>query len=72
MGFYKTAFLGFFIPLILTLCMMTYIIYNTNKSQDFPPSISSCPDYYSLNHEGKCIMEDTTLSGSKDPNGSNT
>ena len=66
MGFYKTAFLGFLIPLILTLAMMTYIIYNTNKSQEYPPTISSCPDFYSLNHEGHCVIESDVYTSNKD------
>ena len=66
MGFYKSVFLGFSLLLIITLIVITYILSNRNKSQLFPPTLSSCPDFYSLSNEGKCVMESAVYSNSSD------
>lgn len=57
MGFYKNAFIGTVVSLILTLALMAYILSNQTKSQVFPATLSSCPDFYSLSKDGKCMME---------------
>jgi hypothetical protein len=62
MGFYKNAFTGFSVLLGVILLVMTYILMNRNKTQLFPPSVSACPDFYSLNDTGDCIMETSVYS----------
>ena len=62
MGFYKSAFIGFTVQLVILLAIMAYILLNMNKSQQFPATISECPDFYSLNNESNCIMETSVYS----------
>lgn len=57
MGFYKNAIIGFTIQLVILLGIMAYILSNKNKSQEFPPTLSPCPDYYSLNNNGDCLTQ---------------
>ena len=66
MGFYKNAFTGFSVLLIVILLIMTYILMNRNKTQLFPPSVSACPDFYSLNDAGNCIIETSVYSNTTD------
>lgn len=62
MGFYKSAFVGFTVQLLILLAIMAYILSNMNKNQQFPASISNCPDFYSLNNEGNCMIETSVYS----------
>ena len=57
MGFYKNAIIGFTIQLVLLLGIMAFIMSNKNKAQEFPPTISACPDFYSLNNNGDCLTQ---------------
>ena len=66
MGFYRNVFLGFTVILVITLSIIAYILSNRNKSQLFPPTISSCPDFYRLNDEGKCVIENAVYSNSSE------
>jgi len=65
MGFYKNAWIGTVVSLILTLLMMVYILSNQSKSQEFPATLPNCPDFYSLTNDGKCAME-TSVYASQD------
>ncbi len=67
MGFYKTALIGFTVHLILLLGIMAYILSNKDNNQQFPATLSTCPDFYSLNQDGQCIM-DTSVYASRDQN----
>ena len=41
---------------IATLGFIGYSIYTTQYNVDWPPSISDCPDYWSVSSDGKnCI-----------------
>jgi hypothetical protein len=66
MGFYKNASIGFSVVLFLLLAMMAYILYYGNQNQQFPATISACPDFYTLNSEGKCRMEESVYSSTFD------
>jgi hypothetical protein len=66
MGFYKNVSIGFMVLLVLLLAIMAYILHNGNKNQQFPATISSCPDFYSLNSDGKCVMESSVYSNTTD------
>ena len=66
MGFYKSVFLGFTLLLVIVLIVIAYILSNRNKSQLFPPTLSSCPDFYSLSNEGNCAMENAVYSNSSE------
>lgn len=66
MGFYKNALIGFGIQLIIVLVILAVIISNRNKSQDFPSIVGKCPDFFSLNSEGDCIMTESVYS-SREP-----
>ena len=66
MGFYKNVTIGFAVHLVLLLAIMAYILYNGKKDQLFPANISLCPDFYSLNSEGMCLMESSVYSSTSD------
>jgi hypothetical protein len=57
MGFYKNAILSFAIQLAILLIIMAFMISNQNKNQEFPATLSVCPDFYSLNNSGFCRNE---------------
>lgn len=62
MGFYKSFLIGVTIQLIILLAIMAVILSNKNKNQEFPATISSCPDFYSLNPSSHCVMEQDVYS----------
>jgi len=69
------------IAIIILILILTYIgIQMVNKKSasgknEFPPQYATCPDYWQLNNEGKCVMPTTgsrnsvtgTLSASNTP-----
>ena len=57
MGFYKTAILSFAVQLLILLAVVAYFVANHSKSQEFPATVSECPDYYTMDSNGKCIMD---------------
>ena len=67
MGFYKSFLIGVTIQLIILLAIMAVILTNKNKDQKFPSTLSTCPDFYSLNPSGLCVMEESVYS-SRNPN----
>lgn len=62
MGFYKNTIIAFAVQLVILLIIMAFIISNKNKSQEFPPSLSVCPDFYSLNDSGSCSIDSNVYS----------
>jgi hypothetical protein len=62
MGFYKNAIIGFAVQLVILLIIMAVIISNKNNSQEFPPTVAYCPDFYSLNDSGYCIPSSSVYS----------
>ena len=66
MGFYKSFLIGVTIQLIILLAIMAVILSNKSKDQLFPSTISTCPDFYSLNPSGMCVMQESVYS-SKSP-----
>ena len=67
MGFYKSFLIGVTIQLIILLAIMAVILTNKNKDQKFPSTLSVCPDFYSLNPSGMCVMQESVYA-SKNPN----
>jgi len=67
MGFYKNTIIGFAVLLFLLLSVMVYIITSKNNIQEFPSTLSICPDFYSLNESGTCSTH-VNVYASKDPN----
>ena len=65
MGFYKNAIIGFAVQLVILLIIMAFIISNKNSSQEFPATLSVCPDFYSLNNSGYCKNEANVYSSNK-------
>ena len=65
MGFYKNTIIAFAVQLIILLLIMAYIISNRNKNQEFPPTISLCPDYYSLSDSGTCNTDSSIYSNDR-------
>ncbi len=66
MSFYRNAIIAFALQLVILLAIVAMIMMNLNKGQEFPASISDCPDYYSMNPAGDCNMDETVYS-STDP-----
>lgn len=66
MGFYKNTIIAFAIQLVILLIIMAAIMANKNNTQEFPPTLGVCPDFYSLNENGACIT-DSTVYSSKEP-----
>jgi hypothetical protein len=65
MGFYKSFLFGNAIMLIILLAVMAVLLSNKAKTQTFPPEISKCPDFYSQNSEGSCLMTQSVYSSQK-------
>jgi hypothetical protein len=57
MSFYRNAIIAFALQLVILLAIVAMIMANLNKSQEFPASISECPDYFSMAANGDCIMD---------------
>jgi len=57
MSFYRNAIIAFALQLVILLAIVAMIMANLNKSQEFPASISECPDYFSMDSNGDCIMD---------------
>jgi hypothetical protein len=65
MGFYKNAIIAAVVQLLILLLIMAVIMSNKNKSQEFPPTLSPCPDFYSLNQSGDCISQGSVYSNTE-------
>lgn len=57
MGFYRTAIISFAIQLFIILAIVAIFVANRNRSQEFPATVAECPDFYSMDSEGNCIMD---------------
>lgn len=56
MSFQKTVSMIFFIILIIFLVIIGVTLYNAKlKNPTYPPKISQCPDYWTLDNNNKCI-----------------
>ena len=62
MGFYKNTIIAFAIQLVILLVIMAFIISNKNNTQEFPPILGICPDFYSLNDTGTCTTDSNVYS----------
>jgi hypothetical protein len=59
MIFYKNIFISAILSAIILLVIIAVVMYYTKKKQIFPPTISSCPDYYNINDNGECVNGET-------------
>ena len=48
MNFYTKLLVGTIVFLIITLALVGYFMSISGKNQEYPPSISDCPDHYVL------------------------
>jgi len=55
MIFYKNIFVSTILSVIILLGIVAYVLYNSKDKQIYPPTLSSCPDYYNLNEKGFCV-----------------
>ena len=62
MGFYKSFLIGNIVALLILLAIMAVILSNRAKSQTFPATLSACPDFYTMNSQGSCVMEQSMYS----------
>ena len=46
MSFQKNIIIIACILLILTLCLMGYMLYKNKENKKYPPVLGSCPDYW--------------------------
>lgn len=66
MGFYKNTIIAFAVQLVILLIIMAVIMVNKNGTQEFPATLSACPDFYSLNDSGFCTT-DSNVYSNKEP-----
>ena len=57
MGFYKSVIIGFALQLAILLAIVAMILSNQKNSQEFPATVSNCPDFYEMNAQGNCIPQ---------------
>jgi hypothetical protein len=62
MGFYKSVIIGFALQLAILLAIVAMILSNQKNSQEFPATVSNCPDFYEMNAQGNCIPQDSVYS----------
>lgn len=62
MGFYKSFLIGVTIQLIILLAIMAVILNSNSTHQEFPSTVSSCPDFYTMNPGGMCVIEPSVYS----------
>lgn len=62
MSFYRNAIIAFALQLVILLAIVGMILANLNKSQEFPATLSECPDFYTMNNRGDCIMDQNVYS----------
>lgn len=56
MSFQKTVAMVFFIILIIFLVIIGVALYDAKyKNPIYPPKISQCPDYWTLDNENYCV-----------------
>ena len=56
MDFYTSLFAGTLAFLIVTLVVVGYYMSLAKEKQTYPPSVADCPDYYSLDVSGNCVI----------------
>jgi hypothetical protein len=65
MGFYKNTIIAFAAQLVILLIIMAVIMSNQAGTQEFPPNVSVCPDFYSLNESGNCTTDSNVYSNAE-------
>jgi hypothetical protein len=53
-NFQRIVILIAIIMLILSMVFIGYALYKQSTDVSWPPKIPKCPDYWTLNAEGKC------------------
>lgn len=56
MDFYTSLFIGTMVFLVFVLIIVGYFMSLSKTNQLFPPVLSDCPDYYSLNKDNMCVL----------------
>jgi hypothetical protein len=56
MDFYTSLFAGTLAFLIITLIIVGYYMSMAKEKQTYPPSVADCPDYYTLDATGVCLI----------------
>jgi hypothetical protein len=64
MGFYKSFLIGNIVTLIIILSILGVILSNTIAKQNFPAEYNPCPDYYTIDTNGNCLINNTIYSSS--------
>ena len=54
MSFQKTVLIIALIVLSVMLFFIALAMKGLKKSQEYPPEVSECPDYWTKNTQGKC------------------
>ena len=58
MDFYTKLFTSTLAFLIITLIIVGYYMSIAKNNQTYPPSVADCPDYYTLDVLGDCVVAD--------------
>lgn len=69
-SFYTIVLAIAVVCLILILIVFALIIRKANKNKLFPPTSSDCPDYWTSDLQGNCIINGTTNVGTLVKSGS--
>ena len=56
MIFYKNLFISVILSVLIILIIMAVVMYNSKKKQVYPPVFQPCPDYFTTNANGNCVI----------------
>jgi len=54
MIYYRNLLISTILSVLILLAIVGYIMYQNKNKGTYPPVLSDCPDYFSLNSDGKC------------------
>ena len=54
MGFQKTVLMISIVIFVVLMLFIGTMMYRAKKTRKFPPQITRCPDYWTVDKDGKC------------------
>ena len=54
MIYYRNLLISTILSVLILLAIVGYIMYKNKNQSTYPPVLTECPDYFSLNKDGKC------------------
>jgi len=65
MIFYKNLFISVILSVLIILIIMAVVMYNSKNKQVFPPVFQPCPDYFTTDAKGNCLINTAVWDPSK-------